>query len=385
VKLKLWQVRASPAFSIKERGVIRRLCAAAAFALALAACGQRDGPAEPAPPPPPEPALEPATYQPAVSKTLAEVRRRGWLSCGVHPELAGFSVRDVKGVWRGFDVDICRAVAAATLGDANAVRFRPLSAAERFTALKNGQVDLLSRNTSWTYSRDVGLGVDFPVVTYFDAQGFMVRRALNLASVHELNGARICVQTGTDAEQNLADFMRARAIDYEAVVVDDAAAARAAYQEEKCDAMSADLSALAAARTVMNSPTAHVILPDVISKEPLGPVVRQDDPVWSDIVRWTVYALILAEELELRSTDVEEAKGLATVPEARRLLGLERNLGGLLGLREDWAFQAIRQVGAYDELFRRNLGEGSALRLARGLNARWNASPSGLLYAPPMR
>lgn len=365
--------------------MIRRLWAVAVLALVLGACGQREKPAEPSPPPPPAPEVEPATYQPAVSKTLAEVRRRGWLSCGVHPELAGFSVRDVKGVWRGFDVDICRAVAAATLGDANAVRFRPLSAADRFAVLRNGDVDLLSRNTSWTFSRDVGLGVDFAAVTYFDAQGFMARRSLNLTSVHELSGARICVQAGTDAEQNLADHMRARAIDYRAVVVQSEQAARTAYQNEECDAISADLSALAAARTVMNSPNAHVILPDVISKEPLGPVVRQDDPVWADIVRWTVFALILAEELELRSTDVAEAKTLATVPEARRLLGVERNLGGLLGLREDWAFQAIRQVGAYDELFRRNLGEDSALRLARGLNARWNAEPSGLLYAPPMR
>ena len=364
--------------------MIRRLWAVATLALALAAC-QREEPAKPSPPPPPMPAVAPSTYQPAVSPTLAKIRSRGWLSCGVHPELAGFSVRDVKGVWRGFDVDICRAVAAATLGDANAVRFRPLSAADRFAVLKNGDVDLLSRNTSWTFSRDVGLGIDFPAVTYFDAQGFMVRRALNLTSVHELSGARICVQTGTDAEQNLADHMRARAIDYQAVVVDSEEAARAAYQSEECDAMSADLSALAAARTVMNNPNAHVILPDVISKEPLGPVVRQDDPVWADIVRWTVFALILAEELELRSTDVAEAKSLATVPEARRLLGVERNLGELLGLREDWAFQAIRQVGAYDELFRRNLGEGSALRLARGLNARWNAENPGLLYAPPMR
>lgn len=365
--------------------MIRRLCAVAALALALGACGQREEPAPTPPPPPPAPPVEPPTYQPAVSTTLAQIRKRGWLSCGVHPELAGFSVRDVKGVWRGFDVDICRAVAAATLGDANAVRFRPLSAEERFAALKNGDVDILSRNTSWTFSRDAGLGIDFPVVTYFDAQGFMARKALNLTSVHELSGARICVQAGTDAEQNLADFMRARTIDYQAVVVDSEQAARAAYQSEECDAISADLSALAAARTVMNSPTAHVILPEVISKEPLGPTVRQEDPVWADIVQWTVYALILAEELELRSTDVTEAKNLATVPEARRLLGVERDLGALLGLRPDWAFQAIRQVGAYDELFRRNLGEDSPLRLARGLNARWNAAEPGLLYAPPMR
>ncbi|HEX2561258.1 amino acid ABC transporter substrate-binding protein [Phenylobacterium sp.] len=365
--------------------MIRRLCATTALALALVACGEREEAAEPSPPPPAAAPSAPATYQPAVSPTLAAVRKRGWLSCGVHPELAGFSVRDVRGVWRGFDVDVCRALAAATLGDANAVRFRPLSAAERFAVLKSGEIDVLSRNTSWTFSRDAGLGVDFPVITYFDGQGFMVRRALNLTSVHELSGARICVQAGTDAEQNLSDYMRARAIDYQAVVVESEEAGRASYQSEACDAMSADLSALAAARTVMNSPTAHVILPDIISKEPLGPAVRQDDPVWADIVRWTMFALIVAEELELRSADVAEAKGLATAPEARRLLGLERELGPLLGLRQDWAFQAIRQVGAYDELFRRNLGEGSALRLARGLNARWNADPPGLLYAPPMR
>lgn len=365
--------------------MIRRLCAIATLALALSACRERE-PVQPAPAPSPPPA--PAAklqVTPAQSPTLAAIRRRGWLICGVHPGLAGFSVRDVRGVWRGFDVDICRALAAATLGDANKVRFMPLSASQRFAALKAGEVDILSRNTSATFSRDAGLGLDFPVITYFDAQGFLARRSLNLGSIDELSGARICIQAGTDAAQNLADHFQPRGLPYTSVVVESEAAALRAYQDEACDALTADVAALAAARTVMNAPNAHVILPDVISKEALGPVVRSDDPAFADIVRWTVYALILAEELELSSADVAEARAMATAPEARRLLGVDGELGPLLGLSKDWAFQAIRQVGAYDEVFRRNLGEGSALRLARGLNAQWNAPRPGLLYAPPMR
>lgn len=367
--------------------MIRRLCATAVLALALGACGERPEPAaKPAPPPPPPPpAPAKLQYVPARSPTLEAVRKRGWLRCGVHPGLAGFAVRDVRGVWRGFDVDICRAVAAAVLGDADKVRFTPLSASERFAALQGGRIDILSRNTSVTFARDAGLGLDFPAVTYFDGQGFLVRRSLTLGSVDELSGARVCVQAGTDAAQTLADHFGPRGLALTPVVVEGEEAARRAYQSEACDALSADVSALAAARTVMNSPTAHAILPDVISKEALGPVVRSDDPAWADIVRWTVHALVLAEELELKSADVAQARELATVPEARRLLGLEGELGALLGLEEDWAFQIIRQVGAYDEIFRRNLGEGSALRLARGLNAQWNAERPGLLYAPPMR
>lgn len=369
--------------------MIRRLAAArlaVCLVVLLGACRPPPEKAPQPPPPPPAPKGAPAVaYKVAVSPTLQEVRKRGWLSCGVHPGLTGFAYKDARGDWRGFDVDICRAIAAATLGDAKAVRFTPLDTAERFSALQAGKIDVLARNTSWTYSRDAGLALDFPAVTYFDGQGFMAPRALGLTSVQELSGARICVQKGSTSEQNLADYFRVRALTYRPVMVEGEAAARLAYQDEQCDAYSTDVAALAAARSQLNNPNAHVILPDVISKETLGPVVRQEDPVWADIVRWTVYALVLGEEMKLHARDVDTARGLATDPEARRLLGLDGELGPLLGLRSDWAYQAIRQVGAYDEIFERNIGADSPLKLARGLNAQWSADPPGLLYAPPMR
>lgn len=369
--------------------MFRRLVAAslvACLGLTAAACRPPPEPVAPPPAAAQRPKGAPvATYKAAVSRTLAEIRKRGWLSCGVHPGLGGFAFRDVKGEWRGFNVEICRAIAAATLGDARAVRFTPLDAAARFTALQDGEIDVLVRNTAWTFSRDAGLGLDFPAVTYYDGQGFMAPRALGLASVQELSGARICVQKGSAAEQNLADYFRVRGMTYSPVMVEGEDAARLAYQDERCDAYSTDVAALASARALLNQPNAHVILADVISKETLGPVVRQDDPVWADIVRWTVYALILGEEMELHSRDVEAARAIATDPEARRLLGLDGELGPLLGLRTDWAYQAIRQVGSYDEIFERNLGGASPLKLERGLNALWTADPPGLLYAPPMR
>jgi general L-amino acid transport system substrate-binding protein len=282
-------------------------------------------------------------------------------------------------------VDICRAVAAATLGDASKVRFTTIGAQDRFGALQKGQIDLLSRNTSVTFARDAGLGLSFPVTTYYDGQGFLAPKALGLASAEELAGARICVQAGTASEQNLADWFRVRGLRYRAVVAASEEQARQLYETEACDVFTADISALAASRSVLGNPGAHVILPDVISKEPLGPVVRQDDPAWADIVRWTVHAIVLAEELGLSSRTVEQARETATDPETRRLLGMEGDLGRLLGLSPDWAFQVIRQVGAYHEIFRRDLGADSALRLERGLNALWTAPRPGLMYAPPMR
>lgn len=312
------------------------------------------------------------------------MKARGWLACGVHPGLPGFAFADARGRWRGFDVDICRAVAAATLGDADAVRFTPIESQERFDSLLTGRIDVLSRNTSWTFSRDAGLGVNFPATTYYDGQGFLAPKTLNLTSADELNGARICVQAGTASEANLADHFRARRLTYQPVVVKSEAEARNLYQSEGCDAFTADISALASARSVMNNPNAHVILPDVISKEPLGPVVREDDPAWGDIVRWTVFALILAEEFRIDSKTADQAAKIGT-PEAKRLLGVEGGLGSMLGLKDDWAYQAIVQVGSYGEIFDRNLGDGSSLELARGLNAPWNAPKPGLLYAPPMR
>lgn len=356
-----------------------RLAAVAAIAITLAGCG------EPAPAPSAKPdglAAKPAVAA-APSPTLAAVRKRGWLSCGVHTGLAGFAYPDQRGAWRGFDVDICRAVAAAVLGDANKVRFTPMTAQDRFTALRDGRIDILSRNTSWTLTRDAEF--DFPAVTYFDGQGFLAPKALSLSSAEELGGARICVQAGTISEANLADYFRSRGLTYHPVVVASEEAARAAYQAEACDVFTADISALASARSILNNPTNHVILPDVISKEALGPVVRQGDPGWTDVVRWTVYALILGEELGLTSKTVEAAKTTASDPQTRRLLGVEGDLGAKLGLSPDWAYQAILQVGAYHEIFRRDLGADSPLRLSRGMNALWNAPEPGLLYAPPMR
>jgi general L-amino acid transport system substrate-binding protein len=366
--------------------MIRRLAATAILMLGLTACEARQPPVAVDKPAPAvsAPAAGPA-YKRAHSPTLAAVRKRGYLVCGVNPGLPGFALPDVRGQWRGFDVDICRAVAAAVLGDADKVRFTPVTAQDRFSELQQGRIDILSRNTSWTFARDAGLGLDFPAVTYYDGQGFLVRKTLGLASAEELSGARICVQAGTASEGNLADYFRARGLSYKPVVMDSEEEARRLYENDGCDAFTADVSALAAARSVLNNPNAHAILPDVISKEPLGPAVRQADPAWADIVRWTVYAAVLGEELGLTSRTVEQARETASDPETRRLLGVDGDFGPLLGLSKDWAFQVIRQVGAYHEIFRRDVGQDSGLKLDRGLNALWNAPKPGLLYAPPMR
>jgi general L-amino acid transport system substrate-binding protein len=367
--------------------MIRRLAATAIFSLGLAACEPRqvEAPASAAPPPKVGPAASATVYKPAASPTLGAVRRRGYVACGIHPGLPGFALRDVRGEWRGFDVDVCRAVAAAVLGDAGKVRFTPISAQDRFGALQKGRIDLLSRNTSWTFARDAALGLSFPAVTYYDGQGFLAPKALALSSAEELSGARICLLGGTASAGNLADYLGARGVRYKPVVVTSEEEARRLYENDGCDAITADISALAASRSVLNSPNAHVILPNVISKEPLGPVVRQDDPVWADIVRWTIFAVVLGEELGLTSKTVEQARETASDPETRRLLGVEGDLGPLLGLPRDWAYQVIRQVGAYHEIFRRDVGVDSPLRLDRGLNALWNAPKPGLMYAPPMR
>jgi general L-amino acid transport system substrate-binding protein len=367
--------------------MIRRLAAALSLALSVGACGERtETTPDPAPPPPAVAATTTtAEYKATPSPTLEAIRARGYVSCGVHPGLPGFAYPDVKGAWQGFDVDICRAVAAAALGDATKVRFTVIENNDRFGALKSGRIDLLSRNTSWTLARDAGLGLDFPAVTYFDGQGFLAPRSLNLTSADELNGARICVQAETAGETNLIDYFSARGLTYTPVPVASLEEARTSLQDEKCDAFSADMSALAASRSVMNSPNSYAMLPTVISKEPLGPVVRQEDSAWADIVRWTVYALMLAEELGVNSKTAEGSLETASDPRTRRLLGLEDDYGALLGLEKDWAYQVIRQVGAYDEVFRRNIGADSALKLERGLNALWTAPKPGLLYAPPIR
>ncbi len=364
---------------------MKRLVAAAMLVLSLGAC---DGSQKPPPAPAPT-AKAPTTvslaYKATPSPTLVAVRKRDYVACGVHQGLPGFAYPDVRGVWRGFDVDICRAVAAAVLGDASKVRFSPISAQDRFTALQKGQIDILARNTSWTFARDAGLGLDFAAVTYFDGQGFLAPKALGLTSAEELSGARICVQAGTASEGNLADYFQARGITYKPVVVPTEDEARRLYQNDGCDVFTADISALAGSRSVLNNPGAHVILPDVISKEPLGPVVRENDPAWTDIVRWTIFATVLGEELGLTSKTVEQARETASDPQTRRLLGLEGDYGAMLGLKPDWAFQVIHQVGAYHEIFRRDVGEDSPLKLDRGLNALWSAPKPGLLYAPPLR
>lgn len=366
--------------------MIRRLAALGAISLLMAACSGPK-PTDKVPTAAPDPKVTAANpgYRPAKSPTLEVVRKRGYVACGVHAGLPGFALPDARGEYRGFDVDVCRAVAAATLGDAAKVRFTVIGGQDRFGALQKGQIDILSRNTSQTFARAAGLGLSFPVTTYYDGQGFLVPRALGLSSAEELSGARICVQAGTASAGNLEDYFRVRGMKFRPVVATTEKQARQLYEQEGCDVFSADVSALAASRSLLSNPGAHVILPDVISKEPLGPVVRESDPVWADIVRWTVYATLLGEELGLSSRTVEQARETATDPETRRLLGLEGNLGPLLGLKADWAYQVIRQVGAYHEIFRRDLGGDSALRLDRGLNALWSAPAPGLMYAPPMR
>ncbi len=327
---------------------------------------------------------EPGTATPA-SKTLAAVKARGALRCGVNPGLTGFAYADTRGVWHGFDIDFCRALAASVLGDADRVVFVPLTNDQRFAALKAGQVDLLSRNTSWTFSRDAGEGVDFAGVSYYDGQGFLAPRDLDLQSASELSGAKVCVQSGSTSELNLRDWFKARSINWQPVLAPTLEKARQDYEQQVCDVLSADISALASARATMADQNAHVLLPDVISKEPLGPAVRQGDPGWTDVVRWTLNALILAEEEGVTAENVDRMRKSAISPEARRLLGADTGYGGMLGLDDAWAYRAIKAVGAYGEVFDRNLGKDSALKLERGQNALWSASRPGLLYAPPLR
>ncbi len=363
--------------------IVKRLVLGAVM-LALVACGRGRNVATDADPA----AVAPTAHTPAArfaSPTLTAIRKRGRLNCGVHEGLVGFAYTDNRGQWRGFDVDFCRALAAAVLGDAEAVRFVPVTTAQRFDALRSGRIDVLWRSTSWTLGREAEEGVRFAGINYYDGQGFLVRRSLDLSSATELTGARVCVQANSTSELNVSDWFRARGIEYRPVVVPTEEAAREAYGREACDAFSADISALAAARTTLASPEQHVILPDVISKEPLGPAVKRGDEAWTSIVRWTLNALILGEELGVtRQTAVQLAKD-SREPAIRRLLGAEGDFGPMLGLSREWAKNAIQAEGNYGEIFARNLGPGSALDLDRGLNASWNARPRGLLYALPIR
>jgi general L-amino acid transport system substrate-binding protein len=318
----------------------------------------------------------------AQSSTLDSVRKRGQLVCGVNTGLAGFSAPDDRGNWTGLDVDFCRAVAAAIFRDGTKVRFVPLNAKERFTALQSGEVDILSRNTTWTMSRDTSLGLNFNGILYFDGQAFMVRRALGLASAEDLRGASICVQSGTTNELNLADFFATRGFTYRPVVYERLVEVLAAYENGRCDAFTTDSSQLIAERSRLPDPDAHLVLPDLISKEPLGPAVRQGDAAWANIVRWTLFAMINAEELGVTQRSAE-ADRASSNPEIRRLLGTEGNYGKALGLDPDWAVSILTAVGNYGESFERNLGRDSPLKIARGRNALWK--DGGLMYAPPVR
>ncbi|WP_306047301.1 amino acid ABC transporter substrate-binding protein [Nioella sp. MMSF_3534] len=317
------------------------------------------------------------------AQTLDEVRARGALNCGVTTGLVGFAAPDANGEWEGFDVGVCRAVAAAVLGDSTAVNFVPTTGQTRFTALASGEIDMLARNTTWTFSRDVDLRFEFTGINYYDGQGFMVPRELGVSSAMELDGATVCIQTGTTTELNLADFFASNNMSYEPVPIETNAEAQQQYLAGACDVYTTDASGLAATRATFEDPSAHVVLPEIISKEPLGPLVRHGDNEWGDIVRWTLNALIAAEELGVTSANVAELAAGTENPEINRLLGSEGDLGGMLGLSSDWAANAISSVGNYGELFEGNIGENTPIGLARGLNAQW--TDGGLLYSPPFR
>jgi len=316
------------------------------------------------------------------AQTLKTVKDRGILSCGVSQGLPGFSAPDDKGNWTGLDVDICRAIAAAVFDDATKVKFVPLSAKDRFTALQSGEIDVLSRNTTWTVSRDTSLGVNFTGVTYYDGQGFLVKKSLKVNSALELNSASICVQTGTTNEQNVADYFKGNNMKYEVIAFGTADEAIKAYESGRCDVFTSDVSQLYAQRLKLATPADHGVLPEVISKEPLGPLVRHGDDQWFDIVKWTLFAMLNAEELGVNQNNVlEMAK--SDKPELKRVFGTDGNLGEQLGLTKDWVTRIVKAVGNYGESFDRNVGSGSKLGIARGLNQLWNKG--GIQYAPPIR
>ncbi len=315
--------------------------------------------------------------------TMDDVKARGKLNCGVTTGLVGFAAPDANGVWDGFDVSVCRAVAAAVLGDPTAVEFVTTTGQTRFTALASGEIDMLARNTTWTFSRDVDLKFEFVGVNYYDGQGFMVPKSLGVASAKELDGATVCIQTGTTTELNLADFFRANNISYEPVPIETNAEAQQQYLAGACDVYTTDASGLAATRATFENPADHVLLPEIISKEPLGPLVRHGDNEWGDVVRWSLNALIAAEELGITSANVDSMAAGTNNPEINRILGTEGELGAMLGLDKDWAMRIIKSVGNYAEVFEKNIGESTPIGLARGLNAQW--TNGGLLYTPPFR
>ncbi|GHC68520.1 amino acid ABC transporter substrate-binding protein [Limoniibacter endophyticus] len=322
----------------------------------------------------------------ASAATLDDVKARGELVCGTNTGLAGFAAPDNAGNWTGLDVDFCRAVAAAIFGDPAKVRFVPLSAKDRFTALQSGNVDLLSRNTTWTINRDTALGLNFVGVTYYDGQGFMVRKDLDVNSALELGGATVCVQAGTTTELNMADYFRANNLEYNPVVFEALAETTKAYEDGRCDAYTTDASGLYSTRLQLANPDDHVVLPDLISKEPLGPAVRKGDEQWFSVVKWTYFALLNAEDLGITQANVEEIAAKADAsPEIKRVLGTEEGskIGTDLGLENDWVVKIVKGVGNYGEIFERNVGQGSPLKIDRGLNKLWNKG--GLQYGMPIR
>ncbi|MEZ5786579.1 MAG: amino acid ABC transporter substrate-binding protein [Xanthobacteraceae bacterium] len=319
---------------------------------------------------------------PARAQTLKAVKDRGTLICGVSEGLAGFSAKDAKGEWSGFDVDFCRALAAAIFDDPSKVQFVPLNAEARFASLQSGAIDVLSRNSTWTMARETELKLIFPAVTYYDGQGFLVRRSMPVQSALELDGAKVCVQEGTTSESNVADYFRANSMRYELVASKSAADAVKAYDANRCTVFSSDVSQLYAKRLELSQPDDHVILPDVISKEPLGPVVRQGDEQWALIVKWTQFAMLNAEELGVGSKTVDQALK-SEKPAVKRLVGTEGNLGEQVGLTKDWAVRILRAVGNYGEVFERNVGTRSKLAIPRGLNHLWTIG--GIQYAPPLQ
>ena len=311
--------------------------------------------------------------------TLDSVKSKGFVQCGVSTGLPGFSNADASGNWQGLDVDVCRAVAAATLGDASKVKYTPLTAKERFTALQSGEIDMLSRNTTWTLTRDASLGLNFAGVNYYDGQGFMVTKSLGVKSAKELDGAAVCIQAGTTTELNLADYFRENGMQYNAITYDTSDATVKGFEAGRCDVLTSDQSQLYALRIKLKDPGSAIVLPEVISKEPLGPVVRQGDDKWFNIVKWSLMAMVNAEEMGVGMKNADSMK-MSKNPGIARLMAGQ---GEKLGLGDDWAFNIVKQVGNYGESFERNVGMGSPLNISRGLNALW--TKGGLQYAPPIR
>ena len=318
----------------------------------------------------------------AQAGTLEDVQSRGTLRCVVSTGIAGFAQPDANGVWGGFDIDFCRATAAAVLGDASKIEAVTSTGKTRFTKLNAGEGDVLWRNTTITFSRDVGVKLRFHGVNYYDGQGFMVNKSLGISSAKELDGASVCIQTGTTTELNLADYFSSNVMKYEPVTIETNDEARQNYEANRCDVYTTDASGLASTRSALPNPDAHMVLPEIISKEPLGPATRHGDDQWSDIITWVLNATITAEELGVTSANVDQQKS-SNNPEVRRLLGVDGSQGSELGLSNDWAYQIIKQIGNYGEIFERNIGVNTPLGIARGLNALW--TDGGLIYSPPFR